>query len=456
MKKVRILLIEDDKLIASSIIKDLEGRGFLVTHANSVETAREEIKGATFDLALVDLDLSPDVGKEGFLLLPDLISRNVVPVILTGNDSNADIERAYELGCKDYLLKPYDIDSILRVIKNLKKPVVQARFKALVEEKFLTRNEVLKQELERIKKETLYSEVPIFIHGPTGVGKTKLAQIIHESVHGDLKKFVELNCSNLKEDLLEDELFGHKKDAFTGATTDKKGKLEEANGGTLFLDEIGTMSLNIQQKLLKAIEEKSFYPLGSNKKVSSNFRIISATCDNIFEKISKKTFREDFYFRISGANINLLPLSERKEDVELLVDHFKQNFGRALAIDKDAVKSLCGYSWPGNIREIQSFFSERKEMDTPIIRLSDLPKHIRENRNPHRVDRNTLITKAQLNYIRNNGLKSFIEEIELEAFKVFKKESKRQTMRFLEMGSTKYYRLEEKYESLEAQRRGRL
>ncbi|PIS10091.1 MAG: hypothetical protein COT73_11145, partial [Bdellovibrio sp. CG10_big_fil_rev_8_21_14_0_10_47_8] len=318
---LNILIVEDDKLAAISLQKLLQKSGHKVFWADSVNSARKLMSDSTFQLAFVDLDL--DRNSEGFELIPALRENGVYTAIVTAHSADVFIERAYDVGCDDYVTKPFHFESIERVISNCSNtPISEARFDKLISSEFLTTDQNLLKEIDRLK-DSFRGSAPIFFYGPSGVGKTVLANILHRAKFGSTKKFIELNCSAIPEDLLESELFGHMKGAFTGADKDKVGKLVEADGGTLFLDEIATMPLKVQQKLLKAIAEKRFSAVGSNKVIESDFRIMSATCNNIFELIKEAKFRDDLFYRITGTNVTISGLAERREDIGLLISHFK-------------------------------------------------------------------------------------------------------------------------------------
>jgi len=264
-----------------------------------------------------------------------------------------------------------------------------------------------------------------------------LAKLIHE-LSGDHLPFVEINCSEFSESLLESELFGHEKGAFTGALRNKKGLLELANGGILFLDEVATMSSGLQKKLLKAIEEKEFYSVGSERKIKSNFRLISATCENLAEKITNGDFRQDMYFRIKGFQINLLPLRERQSDIEPLLKHFIKTADRKIVFTEEALNLLTNYNWPGNIRELQKLVTILSLNNKGIIEAKDLNSMLIFEATVDQAH------KINLEEIKKWGLNSFIEKMEMEIFEIVSKENNekvRKTLSDLKISNNAYYRI---------------
>jgi DNA-binding NtrC family response regulator len=249
----------------------------------------------------------------------------------------------------------------------------------------------------------------LFISGPTGTGKSLLGKLIHEITHPEAS-LVHLNCSEIAENLLESELFGHEKGAFTGADQKKEGKLKLAHGGTLFLDEVATMPMSMQQKLLKALDEKTFYPVGSSTAVKCEFTLVTATCENIFDKMFKKEFREDFYHRISGFQFRLKPLSERSDDIDLLLKHFQKLSPRRYVIKSDALNLLKKHSWPGNIRELKKT-CERFSQGTKGIVDGALVSTMLGFDNTSKPS----VQSDWEDHVFQHGLKSYIGQIEKEA-----------------------------------------
>ena len=269
------------------------------------------------------------------------------------------------------------------------------------------------------------------------------AKKIHEQSKR-IGSFVEVNCGGLSEDLLDAELFGHGKGAFTGASSENKGKLFLANNGTLFLDEIGSMSESMQKKLLKAIEEKSFYAVNSDKIVHSDFRVICATLDNLEDKILKGQFRFDLFQRLCGLSINLVPLRERKDDIiDLIKKELEQNEenSRKLILSKEAKEIIINYTWPGNIRELKRFCNLIKVIPKGMIGKEDVFKILKNNEISNQNEK--FLTSKQLEHARKFGLNSLVEEIEKEVVQSVLRENKlgiRKTMSELKINQAKVYK----------------
>lgn len=409
----------------------------------------------SISIAFVDLDLRERM--EGLKVLQLLKEQGIYSVILSSHDKNEIIEQALEIGANDYLLKPFRLNVVSEVIDKFSQNGAREKaFDAKIQTKIKTQNYTYKKVLQDLRDNALYSSQPILLLGPSGVGKTILAKAVHTAIHHSDKNFIEFNSSELSEKLAESELFGHEKGAFTGATSTKIGLLELANGGTLFLDEIGTMPLNIQQKLLKAIEEQAFYRVGDKKrKIKSNFRLISATCENLREKITEGRFREDFYYRISGMQANIPGLKDRPEDIPLLIEEIMRDSGRAIIRPENVMKALQTYPWPGNIRELKKFIEKRIATGEKTLKLENV--HLatfKESVN----DSNSFLTYQQIQHIKECGLPSLIKSIELNAYKVFhdslhlnkRKKSTVDVINTLKIGNNRYYRIAKRVEKSNA------
>ena len=437
MKKnaLNILLIEDDLLSRLSLKTRLESFGS-VTEADSKTKACELIKNQNFDIAYIDLDLEEEL--LGLDVLKVLTEKNIYSVVLSGREDESIVEKAYQIGCKDYLIKPYSKSGIELIFKRYYSRVNQNQNLKKLKDLLLTNDLGLINEL-RIIEQALLSTSPIFIAGESGTGKTYLAKFIHKLISEKKEiPFIHLNCAEISESLLESELFGHEKGAFTGAIKNKKGLLELANEGILFLDEIATMPLSIQKKLLKAIEEKSFYPLGSEEIVRSNFRLISATCEDLQTKIELGLFREDFYFRIEGFNVKLKSLRDRRNDLNTLLKYFIKKGDRAIVFDSAAKSFMNEYQWPGNIRELERTIEILKTKENGIVTLQDL-KQIISYKNKHQEENLNEIDEA-LSF----GLKKYLEKIETRIVKKVhaNNQSKvRKTLSDLKISNNAFYRI---------------
>ncbi len=410
MKKtnLNILLVDDDQYFRLGVLSIIRDFG-IVTEASSAQEALEILEKNHFDLALIDMQMEEN--ESGIKVLRKTKSKGIHSIILSSYDNDETTEKAYDSQCDHFLtklhyatnLEPY----ISKYIKTKKHNILDDFFSS----KYITKDKKLIKDISKITDINL-KDRSIFITGETGVGKSLIGKLIHEVTYTKEKPFIHLNCSEIQENLLESELFGHKKGAFTGANEDRIGKLQLADGGTLFLDEIATMSISMQKKLLKALDEKTFYPVGSSKPIKSSFTLISATCEDLFSLITAQKFRKDLFFRISGFNLEIKPLRERKSDVKLLVKYFLATAHRRIVIKPDALKILENYSWPGNIRELSKTIDYLTTSKHGVITSANLPVNIANSDTEDST--NDWLTASQKNYIEENGLKIFIKKIEKE------------------------------------------
>lgn len=429
-KKLNILLIEDDLLSRLSLKSRLEVFAH-VTEAVSSTEAISLIQTQSFDFAFVDLDLEAEL--VGLTIVKELKKKNIHSVVLSGREDDSVIEEAYLSGCNDYLSKPFTKASIDAVIKRFNH--TQSDLISLLQEKLMTNDTDLHSQLKTIEK-ALYGDHPILITGESGTGKTFLAKFIHELAGKD-KPFIHLNCSEISESLMESELFGHEKGAFTGALKTKKGLMELADGGVLFLDEIATLSIGMQKKLLKAVEEKTFYPVGSEKSITSHFRLVSATCEDLKAKVRNGEFREDFLFRLDGFNVNLKPLRSRKGDLNNLLNFFLKKNKRRIVLSSEARHELLNYSWPGNIRELQKVVEVLRSSEKGIIEKHDLVELLK-------IDLRDEKNRIDLVKVKAIGLGAYIELIESEIVEKVLAENNdrvRKTLADLKLSNNTFYRI---------------
>ena len=360
-----IAIIDDEPLIREYLLDFLTGENYHVNTFSSGEEALPIIKENPPDLILLDLKLP---GMSGMEILKSLKHDNpeIIIIIITGHgDISASVE-AIKQGAWDFILKPAELAEINYTIQRaLDSKLKDEKILFLQNEnrkKFDTiigESEEIKNVLSLIDIVSKSSKTSVLIRGETGTGKGLAARMIHNKSKREQYPFVEINCSAMQESLLESELFGYEQGAFTGANARKKGLLEIADHGTFFLDEIGDMSLSLQSKLLKVIEEKKFYRLGGKKEISIDVRFISATSKNLEEYILNNKFRKDLIFRLNVVSITIPPLKNRGKDVILIADYYLKLFNRELrrniiSIDESAQKVLLEYDWPGNIRELRN------------------------------------------------------------------------------------------------------
>lgn len=350
MPRLSILVVEDDPLARKVMADHLCDH--TVEFASDKDSAREKLRSNRPDLCFVDLKLGSEEGCSGLEIIPLAAARNIYTVVMSGHDADHYVEKAYGLGCNDFYAKGNEASNVEEVLSRFQRRRKYHHLDRIFEESFVTQDPETRAGVSEVLKYAT-SDLPVLILGPSGTGKTSLARIIHDH-SGRSGDFVAINCSAQPEDLLEAELFGYAKGAFTGANGDRRGKLLLADNGTLFLDEIGSMSLKMQAKLLKAIEEKTFYPVGSERPETSRFRIISATLEDLQGLIKDGKLRFDFFQRIHGMTVSLKPLAGRKDDIFPLIARLTAG-ERKLSFSSDAKEQILRHGWPGNVRELKKF-----------------------------------------------------------------------------------------------------
>ncbi len=362
----KVLVVEDDRSLSRLIQTRLEMQGYQVSTALNAEEALGQFRKEMFDMALVDLRLD---GYSGIELMGDFhrVGSAMPILILTAYGTIKSAVEAMEKGACGYITKPFEFgDLIVQIDKCLQKRQRAGKAKAsdgLIPQvpdiqQIVCKSEKMKKVLRKAAR-AARAESTVLIHGESGTGKELIASYLHQG--GSRKKgpFVALNCAAIPETLLESELFGHEKGAFTGADSKKAGHLVQAGGGTLFLDEIAEISLNMQVKLLRVLEEKAVYPLGSNNAVPFDARILTATNKKLKDEIKSGNFREDLFFRIHVIVIELPPLRERKEDLLDLAGHFLKIHASQMqkgihGFSERALQKMLHYEWPGNVRELKN------------------------------------------------------------------------------------------------------
>ena len=363
MKKINVIVVDDDKDILFYIKTSLNKRKYNVITVSNTEDAMKQIKLFKFDIALIDLMMEP-INGESFA--EEIIFKQLVPVvaIITVISDIVISDRLFKKGIDDYIIKPFDKKQLeLRVGILAEKVETKRQLQSLhkffipefAEFGIVGQSKAMNDVLHQVKKYSQF-DIHMLVEGETGTGKELVAKAIHHISKRRNKPFVALNCASLSEELLENELFGHVKGAFTGADDSTRGLLKEAEGGTLFLDEIEEMPERVQSKLLRFIQFKKYRQIGGGKEIKADIRIISATNKNLGSGESK--FRKDLFYRISTAHLLLPPLTERHGDLELLISYFLNKISyehkKEYSLSKGAFNKLFGYEFPGNIRELEN------------------------------------------------------------------------------------------------------
>src|SRR5436309_8537474 len=360
-----LLLVEDEAPLREAIAEQLGDRGYQVEQADSGEAAITRLADFAFDIIITDLRLP---GLDGSAVVEAAVARypEIVAIVVTGFGTVKDAVEAIKRGAWDFVSKPFQIDELLHVLdsaleqRRLKSE--NAYLRAQLEERYRFEGVVGKSRsmarLFQLLETIAATSSTILITGETGTGKEVAARAIHHHSPRRMHRFVALNCSAIPETLLEAELFGHVRGAFTGAVGNRQGRLEQAHKGTLFLDEVGTMSAALQMKLLRVLQEREFERIGDAHTTKVDVRVIAATNSDLRRMVSDGTFREDLYYRLNVIPVQIPPLRDRKEDIPLLVQHFLDKFrpdaGKPMTVAQQAMRHLMAYPWPGNVRQLEN------------------------------------------------------------------------------------------------------
>ncbi|MCI0338869.1 MAG: sigma-54 dependent transcriptional regulator [Acidobacteria bacterium] len=377
----KILVVDDEKnqrdilhLILSSERDDTGAQLYDVKPASSGQEALRLFKNDRFDLVLTDLKMG---GMDGIQLLNELsqIDSSTPVILMTAHGSIDSVKEALRGGAFDYLEKPLDRAKLLEVITR-----AVSQMKA-VEEEIVGASDAM----ERVKKmivKVAISSSTVLIRGESGTGKERIARAIHKASPRVSERFQAVNCAAINENLLESELFGHEKGSFTGAVSEKKGLFEIADKGTLFLDEIGEVNISMQAKLLRALQEKEVMRVGGTKPIKVDVRVLAATNRDLEAMVKDGRFREDLYYRLNVIPINIPPLRQRRDDLQVLMDYFlykhSQNLAHPMKISPEAKKMIMEYSWPGNVRQLESAIERALLLaEGDELTVEDLPVEIR-------------------------------------------------------------------------------
>ncbi|HDZ21707.1 hypothetical protein LCGC14_0284680 [marine sediment metagenome] len=405
-----ILIVEDEPAHAEAIQEGLSRLGHRCAVTADGQQAIDEINRRPFDIVVTDLQLG--AGPDGLDVLA--AASQTIPgakvILITAHSSVDTCRRALQQGAFDYIEKPLDLDELRAVVSRAAEMTAQKRIihdlRRQLDEKFgfdsiIGNSPAVLQILDTIRR-IAPSDLPVLLLGESGTGKDMLASAIHQNSNRREGRFVAINCAGLSETLLEDELFGHVKGAFTGASGERPGRFEHADGGTLFLDEVGDMPLTMQAKLLRVLENGEVVRVGSNEPLQVDVRILSATNSDLARRVQDKKFREDLYFRIKGTTIAIPPLRERREDIPLLIEHFirqaNEKHGRTVkGIASDARRVLMAHQWPGNVRQLRNVVQNMVVLtERDKLGLDDLPEDIH--------DRDDAIAVAQMSHLAGISL----------------------------------------------------
>jgi DNA-binding NtrC family response regulator len=411
-----LLIVEDEAPLREAIAEQLSDRGYRVEQAESGEVAIAKLADFAFDIIITDLRLP---GVDGSAVVEAAVERypHIIAIVVTGYGTVKDAVEAIKRGASDFVNKPFQIDELLHVLdsaleqRRLKSE--NAYLRAQLEERYRFEGIVGKSRPMKLLFQLLETVAPtnstILITGETGTGKEVVARAIHHNSPRRLHRFIALNCSAIPETLLEAELFGHVRGAFTGAVGNRQGRLEQAHKGTLFLDEVGTMSAALQMKLLRVLQEREFERVGDSHTIKVDVRVIAATNSDLGRLVAEGQFREDLFYRLNVIPVQLPPLRDRKEDVPLLVQHFLGKFqqernaggesealgdrGRASAdrgtaapqtVSQEGMRRLMAYHWPGNVRQLENAIERAVAftMGRSQIDVGDLPTEIQQAQEP--------------------------------------------------------------------------
>ena len=384
--KPAILIVDDDSIILHSLSEFLRLEGYEVDTASDTATAMQKLQRGSFHLVISDVNLP---GSDGFELLRSIRQRHgeVVTILITGYGTIESAVDAIKLGAHDYLTKPIIDDEVKLTVE-----------RALQQQALLVENRLLKDRLHKhnglesvvgmdykmakifeLIESVADSRVTILLTGQSGTGKSLLARALHQQSNRRDRPFIEVNCGAIPESLLESELFGHVKGAFTGAFTDKEGKFQAADGGTIFLDEISVASPALQVKLLRVLQERQFEAVGSNTTMTVDVRVVVASNVDLPTEVQAGRFRQDLYYRINVINIELPSLAQRSSDIPLLSQHFLKKYNaefekRVSAIDDQALGAMQRHAWPGNVRELENVIARAVVLSRkPVIGVDELP-----------------------------------------------------------------------------------
>jgi two-component system response regulator AtoC len=398
-----LLLVEDEAVLRQALAEQLTDRGYLVRQADSGEAAVAQLAEFAFDVIITDLRLP---GMDGTALIQSAVARypEIVAIVVTGYGTTKHAVDAIKSGASDFVSKPFQIDELMHALESAHEQrrlkSENAYLRAQLEQRYRFEGLIGKsrpmQQLFQMLETVAGTSSTILITGETGTGKEVVARAMHQSSPRKQQRFVALNCSAIPETLLEAELFGHVRGAFTGAIGNRQGRLEQAHKGTLFLDEVGTMSTALQMKLLRVLQEREFERVGDSHSTKVDVRVIAATNSDLARMVAEGEFREDLFYRLNVIPVQLPPLRDRKDDIPLLVKHFLDRFSAQAAalsgqagvvaaaasktLSQDAMRRLMAYQWPGNVRQLENAIERAVAISAgrAQIDVTDLPTEIQQ------------------------------------------------------------------------------
>ena len=384
-RQANILVVDDQESMRDSCQQSLSRTGYDVDTANNGEQGLDFLKKKSYDLVILDLKMP---GLNGIDVLKKIKENDpeLVVIVITGYATIESAVEAMKYGAFDFIPKPFTPESLRVIVKRalstreitLENVFLRNELKKGLGSEIIVGNDKSMKAVEQLVKKVGPTDTTVLITGESGTGKEVIARAIHQYSSRNEKPFVAVDCGSLVESLFESELFGHVKGSFTGATETKYGRFELANGGTLFFDEIGNVSLNVQAKLLRVLQEREVTKVGSSQIVKVDVRIIAATNKDLSESVKAGTFRDDLFYRLSVVPVTLPPLRERKDDIALLANHFLKKYnnkrGKDInAISKAAMDALVGYDWPGNVRELENAIERAVVLtENEVIEPADL------------------------------------------------------------------------------------
>lgn len=383
-EKIQILVVDDELIVRESLVGWIKRAGHNVDAASGGHQALEMIGRNEYDLVFLDIRM-PDLNGLDALRNIKMVSPHILVVMITAYATVETAIEAMKSGADDFLIKPFQPEQLKLLIEKL------LNQKKLVDENIFLRNQLdnssryqdligasaCMKRLFSFVDQVAGVDSPILLQGETGTGKELVAKAIHARSNRRYGPFIAINCGAFTDTLLESELFGHEAGSFTGATRTQKGRLEMVKGGTLFLDEVGEIPLKMQVDLLRVLQEKSFHRVGGNRDINVDFRLVSATHQDLLKKVSREQFRQDFYFRLKVIEIEIPPLRKRRDDIPSLADHFLQRFRRETnkqvkGFKEEAMLLLQSYDWPGNVRELENTIERAVVLSkSPILKKED-------------------------------------------------------------------------------------